>query len=121
MIIDDLMEKLSKEKKTDREKLIEITKKMKEEYLENNEYNKFLDIPEILYYYKYTSNDYFDKFLVLDMDPLEDNSYGFEIWEFKKVSEGEDPKYIKTNRKKSNQIKPIEVLLQYTKYLKQLL
>lgn len=91
-----------------------ICDKMKEQ---NNEMINSLEESEMLYYNCYFKNEYFKKFLVLSLNPFNDEEYYVDICIINITTE-------KQTRKQSKKImasKAKEVLLAYAKILKNLL
>jgi len=111
MIIDDILATI--EKSDFRKELIMFCDKMKEQLTEKN---RRLDEPEILYYYCYNTNQFFNKFLVLVMDIFDENIYYIDIYEFNKTSE----EYVKSNSHRIESTSAKDVLIKYAKILKNL-
>jgi len=111
MIIDDILATI--EKSDFRTELIMFCDKMKEQIEEKN---KRLDEPEILYYYCYNTNQFFNKFLVLSIDVFDENIYYIDVYTSNKVTN----ECRKTNSYKIESSSAKEVLVKYAKILKNL-
>ena len=111
MIIEDILSDI--EKSDFRKGLIMFCDKMKEQITEKN---RRLDEPEILYYYCYNSNEFFNKFLVLSMNIFDEEIYYIDVYEFNKTTE----EYKKSNSHKIKATSAQEVLVKYAKILKNL-
>jgi len=112
LIIDDILNGI--EKSNIKQDLTIFCDKMKDQ-LENK--NDRLDDPEILYYYRYHSNRFFDKFLVLSMDIFDEQVYYIDTWEFNKTSN--EYKRFDSHTIRANSAK--EILLKYATILKNLI
>jgi len=118
MIIDDLLKEIKNKELL--QQLQSICNKMKSE---NNYKFEPLEITEILYYHKYSENDYYEKVLSLSFDMLEDNIFYIETWEINKnkiINENkkEIQQYKKLSSKKINSIHAKQVLINYATILK---
>jgi len=120
-IIESLLEEV-KDIDSTFEKIRQICNKMKSE---NDYKNDVLESSEILYYYKYDDNDFFERYLTLSFDSLDidSNKYLIDKWEFKKLkNEEDDPVYKRKSSFTSKRINnPEEILLIFAKILKKLI
>jgi len=111
MIIDDILNGF--EKSDFRTELEKFCSKMKDQI---EDVNERLENPEILYYNKFYEDKYHEKYLVLSMNPFDEEDYYIDIWTFNKTSE----EYIRANSHKIKATTTKEVLVSYAKILKNL-